>query len=63
LEKEQDGGRKCTILRPKSRSLHTLGTYLRFWKVFGKTVTAGKRNIVPREFDKTGSMSRQVGYN
>jgi hypothetical protein len=27
---------KCMALRPKYRSLYTLGIYLRFWKVFCK---------------------------
>jgi hypothetical protein len=56
-------GGKCIVLRPKLRPLHTLGTYLRFWKVFCKILSAGKSNFIPRELDKAGSMSGQVGYS
>jgi hypothetical protein len=47
---------KCMALRPKYRPLHTFGIYLRFWKVFGKILSAGKRTFLPREFDKAGSI-------
>ncbi len=47
---------KCMALRPKYRPLHTLGTYLRFCKVFCKILSAGKRTFFPRELDKAGSI-------
>jgi hypothetical protein len=56
-------GGKCIVLRPKSRPLHTLGTNLKFWKVFCKILSAGKRTYFPRELDTARSMSGQVGYS
>jgi hypothetical protein len=47
---------KCIALRPKYSPLHTLGIYLRFWKVFCKIISAGKRNFCPRELDKAVSI-------
>jgi hypothetical protein len=61
--RSQVKGRKCMVLIPKSRPLHIHGTYLRFWKVFRKILSAGKRNFFPRELDMPGSMSWQVGYS
>ncbi len=54
---------KSIVLRPKSRPLHTLSTYLRGWKVFCKIFSAGKKSFFPRELNKAGSMSGQVGYS
>jgi hypothetical protein len=45
---------KCMALRPKYRPLHTLGIYLRFWKVFCKILSIGKRTFFPTELDKVG---------
>jgi hypothetical protein len=39
---------KCMALRPKYRPLHTLGIYLRFWKVFCKILSSGKRTFFPK---------------
>jgi hypothetical protein len=47
---------KCMAVRPKYRPLHTLGTYLRFWKVFCKNLSVSKRTFFPRELDKAGSI-------
>jgi hypothetical protein len=43
---------KCIALRPKYRPLHTLGIYLRFWNVFCKILSAGKRTFCHRELDR-----------
>jgi hypothetical protein len=43
-------------LRPKYRPLHTLGIYLRFWKVFCEILSCGKRTFFPRELDTVGSI-------
>jgi hypothetical protein len=43
-------------LRPQYRPLHTLGIYLRFWKVSCKILSAGKRTFFPRDLDKAGSI-------
>jgi hypothetical protein len=51
---------KCMASRPKYRPLHTLGIYLRIWKVFCKILTAGKRTFFPRELDKTGSIYSKI---
>jgi hypothetical protein len=47
---------KCMALRPKYRPLRTLGIYLRFWKVFCKSLISGKRTFFPRKLDKVGSI-------
>jgi hypothetical protein len=39
------------VLRPKYRPLHTLGIYLRFWKVFCKILSVGKRTFFSIELD------------
>ncbi len=55
MEEEQGEERKMYGVKT-NRPLHTLGTYLMFWKVFCKILSAGKRTFFPRELDKAGSI-------